>query len=1245
MIQEPYVVKSRVCGYPINYRIFYDMNNDRPKTAIIVVNNEIQALFLQTFSNNYSTLVKLQFRSKEFLYISLYCSPLKDINEELLHINSALSKLKPNNLLIAMDSNAKSKVWFSQLDDSRGEAVNEFVAENNLLILNNNPYLPTFHTPRGNSFIDLTLINTNSINLVHHWQTLQTDSLSDHRFIQFVIADGIPVVEYKNTNKYVTKTANWDLFRESIKPLLQSLNDRLENIDSGQQFNGFIASFSNSLTQICDKTFKKSGNIKNRNTNSWWCHELTIKRNQMNTSRRRYQRCQSERRGQLVEEYLSIKSQYKHLLNTRKIDSWNHFIETNSRENPWGISYAISKDKIKVEKVSELLDSSGRLLTDNKEIANTLLNSLFPDDQPLTDNEFHKTIRIRVDDYFNLFDGYSNAGPTITENIVNYGLGDCPQQQMESCTSENTNCGNNDHLFTEPEVTQIVSQQNNAKSPGEDGFNAAIVKEVHKSNPQFLTKLYNKSLILGVFPNVWKTSVVKVIRKPGDRDYRKPNSYRPISLLSVFAKILEKLLINRITYYLKINGLLGENQFGFTAQKSTIDAIISAIDFIKSAYEKKGFALLIPLDIAGAFDHTSWPMILYSLIIMKCPKNLLLLTKSYFSDRYAKLWYQNVEVIKKLSKGCPQGSSCGPGFWNIKFNSSLKLDFPQMVRLNGFADDALLQVFAQTIPELETKANEALSRLSDWSRDNKLEFNETKTTAVLFTKNQKFSKPKIIFNGYQIELSTNFKYLGLYIDNQLNWKFHLNYVKAKAQQLIIQLISFTKKKYGLNDKALEVIYKGAVVPIIAYACPVWIQCIDYQYIKKPLESIQRLIGLRLCRAYKTVSSNALNIIANLMPLDLVVKQRALEYQFTHSIDSNLREMYFHGLNIDFDNIQKAFPKYSLPHPAFPVKLDFINFGPSQHQLPTDSQIIESLIHSNFNDFSHQRRLDVYGNIDLKCFTDGSKNHIGVGSGFCILRGDQIIKSSKFKLASYCSVFQAQLLAILQAIKYINSKFSSTTVIIFTGSQTAIKALQDSNSLTFLIQQVFTEVTKGKEKELKFKFTWIRSHSGEVGKEMADSLAKQGAVSHRSIDFELIPMSFIKKYIHNNNIDIWNRRWTSSSTGETTRRYFPTIQSRLIVKHTFKPDFYVTQLLTNHGKFNFYLNRFKLKNNPDCDFCVGITDNAEHIIYYCPNFDDKRQQLINQIQQNNNVWPINQQNLVSAKVFNHFKDFCNSIMRS
>jgi hypothetical protein len=520
---------------------------------------------------------------------------------------------------------------------------------------------------------------------------------------------------------------------------------------------------------------------------------------------------------------------------SQKIKSWNEFVEQSTKDNPWGLIYKIAKNKINCEKVNELVNNSGELITDNREIAEALLKNLFPEDRPESDLQVHKDIRSEVEKDYTQID-------------------DLP--------------------FNEQEVTQVVLSQNPKKSPGEDGFNADIVKNLHLTCVSFLPKLYNKCLDIAIFPDCWKSSVVKVIKKVGKSDYRHTSAYRPISLLSVLAKIFEKLMINRIVHYLRKNKLLNNNQYGFTAQKSTEDALHSLKEFIKKAFRRKGFALIIALDAIGAFDNTWWPKILYQLRNKGVPKNLYFLAKSYFRNRYAKLWYQNIEVKRKLTLGCPQGSASGPWFWNIYYDD-LALNNQEDENLERFADDTILEFYAFTIADIEEKANQALIKVQQWAEINKLEFNAQKTACVLFTNKLNYAEPDIYLKDQRLNLSSSFKHLGLYVDSKLRWNVHANYLKTKASQVIMNLLSFAKLKYGLSGKAFETIYKGAILPLISYAGSVWIEAIDKQYIKKLFETMQRQVALRISKAYRTVSAEAANVISNLMPIDLYLKQTIL----------------------------------------------------------------------------------------------------------------------------------------------------------------------------------------------------------------------------------------------------------------------------------------------------------------------------------------------------------------------------------
>jgi hypothetical protein len=796
-IQEPYVIKSKVCGFSLRHKLYYKSSNVI-KTAILVINPKIQCLFIESLSNHFLTIVKLEFESKIFYGFSLYCSPFESIESELIEVNNALKILKPKNLIICMDSNAKSKVWFNKSDNNRGQLLIDFINQNNLFIINNNDnlQLTTYFTTRGVSNIDLTIIDINSTQFVNNWRICDDhDSMSDHRYLEFKICQSPQTIKYKNTKKYIIRDENWAHFGHKCQLLVNTLKPLIKDISNENEFNHFVNQLSLKLNDICDQSFRiedYNNTYINNKTNNWWTQDLTRKRRQINRIRRAYQRCQTPNRMQIKYNYLCAREEYKQLLIITKNKSWISFIENNSIANPWGLVYAISKDKVKVESVSELRRSDGSVNTDTKEMASQLLDTLFPYDNIQSDTDFHKILRQQIGDY----------------------------------------CEPNDLFFSKIEVTEVINTQNKSKAPGIDGFTADIIKNLHSIDNTFMTNIYNKSLSIGLFPNIWKISCVKVLKKPNKQDYTTAKSYRPISLLSVFAKVLEKLLINRINYYLESKSLLNSRQYGFRPQKSTVDALMNVTNFIEASYDNKGFALLIALDISGAFDNAFWPIILKNLRDHKIPGNLYYLTKSYFEDRKAKLWFQNIEVEKSLSKGCPQGSTCGPGFWSIIYNSLLEIEIPENCLIQGFADDTIFMISGQ---------NQILNLVNDWSVKNELEFNASKTVSVLFTKNIKYTNPKIYLNSTELKISKSMLYLGIKLDSKLNWKIQMNYLKTKAIQLVMNITSFAKNKYGLNRRSLEVIYKGAIIPIISYGSPVWYKALDRKQNQKIFENIQRLL--------------------------------------------------------------------------------------------------------------------------------------------------------------------------------------------------------------------------------------------------------------------------------------------------------------------------------------------------------------------------------------------------------------------
>jgi hypothetical protein len=132
------------------------------------------------------------------------------------------------------------------------------------------------------------------------------------------------------------------------------------------------------------------------------------------------------------------------------------------------------------------------------------------------------------------------------------------------------------------------------------------------------------------------------------------SKYRPISLLNVGGKVLEKLLIDRINHHIFSHSLLNGNQYGFLPQKSTVDAAMAAKGFVRENLQQRNYVVMVSLDVKGAFDAAWWPSILSNLRDLRCPKNLYTLTQNYFSDRIAIFYANTYTVERKVSMGFPK---------------------------------------------------------------------------------------------------------------------------------------------------------------------------------------------------------------------------------------------------------------------------------------------------------------------------------------------------------------------------------------------------------------------------------------------------------------------------------------------------------------------------------------------------------------------------------------------------------------
>ena len=375
-------------------------------------------------------------------------------------------------------------------------------------------------------------------------------------------------------------------------------------------------------------------------------------------------------------------------------------------------------------------------------------------------------------------------------------------------------------MFCEPveinELTNLIGNLNNNKGAGPDNIGPRLLKEISPAIIQPLLYIINLSLSTGVVPDKLKLAKVIPIYKKGEHSL--PQNYRPISLLSIFHKILEKIMAKRLKDYLTTSSILYSYQFGFRQNHSTVLALIDVTDDIYSHLENDEYVLGIYLDLQKAFDTVDHTILLWKLHNYGIRGVVHSWFTSYLSNRMQYTFVNNYTSSKlPVSCGVPQGSVLGPLLFLLYIND-LPNSLPEE-KIKLFADDTNLFVSAKTIKELESKANLHLLSLDNWLKANKLHLNIDKTCYSVFSPNKNCVPTLTIkVSDIKIKCVKECKYLGIIIDNELKWTSHIESVLQKLKRL---LGIFYKMRYKLPDWCLRNIYFAFVHPYILYGLEVY----------------------------------------------------------------------------------------------------------------------------------------------------------------------------------------------------------------------------------------------------------------------------------------------------------------------------------------------------------------------------------------------------------------------------------------
>ena len=315
-----------------------------------------------------------------------------------------------------------------------------------------------------------------------------------------------------------------------------------------------------------------------------------------------------------------------------------------------------------------------------------------------------------------------------------------------------------------------------------------------------------------------KLAKVVPIFKKGQKDSM--NNYRPISLLPSLSKILERLVYTRTFKFINNCNVLFDSQFGFRKKHTTTHALLTFIDKVAHAIDDVSHTVGVFLDFSKAFDTINHNILLYKLCHYGIRGIALEWFRDYLSNRKQFVNINGHESHSKLiSCGVPQGSILGPLLFILYINDLQNSS--QILSFIFFADDSNLFLSHRDPHTLIDTMNNELKLVQAWIHANKLSLNVDKTHYMLFSNSLKLLPNHIMINGINLLQVEYTKFLGLYIDNDLSWKSHINYL---SKLLSRNTGILNKLKYYFPTNIVLSIYSTLISPYLNYGSLAWGNC-------------------------------------------------------------------------------------------------------------------------------------------------------------------------------------------------------------------------------------------------------------------------------------------------------------------------------------------------------------------------------------------------------------------------------------
>ena len=783
----------------------------------------------------------LFFRGLKLIVISAYLHyECGEGAEELTRAIARASEIS-DFVLLGMDSNGHSPLWGPRgtVVDRVGRLVEGVLSEGNLLVLNNPDSPATFHSDHGDtSWIDITAASPALVYHIAAWGVHpEIEVGSDHRLIMVTIDEEVERAVTRESRNW--RKTDWRRFNRELFRSLDPTQCRGELLDA-LAVDTAVEYLTTAIQRVIERT------VPSRRvcaySRPWWTPALTDLRHRMAATRRRWILT-----GRVVdrEEFLLTRRLFRRTLEQAKLTSWRRLCDGTSTVDFWALYRRIRREGT-VGAVEDLVQGDS-ILTSDAEKAAALAAVFFPP-LPASGGVRQRTRQRSIEH------AWSTHRPP--------GQGEAP-------------------AVSRAEVILAVRRTRGDSAPGLDGIPAIVYRRCLMTVLPWLVRIFQGCVALGHVPLAWRTAKVIALRKPGKKDYTTPRSYRPISLLSVMGKFLEKIMCKRLMGFLESRHLLSPHQCGFRRGRETEEACCRLTEAVTAAFRQRHQVQAVMLDIQAAYDTVWQAGLLEKLRRKGVPRYIVSWTQGFLTGRRSFLGLGEAEVEIRPECGVPQGSPLSPPLFLVFIDDLLWiLGRIREVGVQAFADDLAAWASGDFRDGRTHRGlRVALRAVGGWASFWRVVFSVAKCEAILFRAWQtRIERPFEARLGSEvIAHSRVVRYLGVWFDDFLTWGRQVQELLVTARRRLWALRRCIGRSWGLDPYTFLFFVRRALIPQMFYGAACWASVLRVGTRLGQLDAVLASAARMAFRLERTTSSEAALALAGLPPARIHILRRLCRY--------------------------------------------------------------------------------------------------------------------------------------------------------------------------------------------------------------------------------------------------------------------------------------------------------------------------------------------------------------------------------